>query len=146
MPAGLGQDSFAGINEQNREIGTGRASCHVAGILLMAWRIGNDERPLWCGNITVGNIDGDSLLALGLKPVHKQREVDIVGVSAVLLRVALKCRELIVENEALLIKQAANERRFAIVDRAASKQPQSRQSSGAGFDVRAYFRGREHQK
>src|SRR6202045_3346276 len=122
MPAGLGQEALARVDEQNREIGARRAGCHVAGILLMAGRVGDDKGTFRARNITIGDIDRDPLLALGLEPVHEQREVDIVAIGAVFSGVALERRKLIVENEALLVEQAADQRRFAVIDRAASEE------------------------
>jgi hypothetical protein len=44
-----------------------------------------------------------------------------------LLGIALQRREMVVENQLLLIEQAADQRRFAVVDRAASQQAKGRQ-------------------
>ena len=126
MAAGLGQEALARIDEQDREIGAGRAGCHVAGILLMAGRVGDDEGTFRGRNIAIGDIDRDPLFALGLEPVHEQCEVDIAAVGAMPPRIALERFKLIVEDKALLVEQAADQRRFAVVDRAASEQSERR--------------------
>ena len=42
------------------------------------------------GEIAIGDVDRDALLALGLEPVDQQREIDVVAGRAVLLRIALR--------------------------------------------------------
>ena len=41
----------------------------------MARRVGDDELALVGGEVAVGHVDGDALLALGLQAVHQQRQV-----------------------------------------------------------------------
>jgi hypothetical protein len=75
MAAGLFQQAGAGIDQQDRQIGGRGAGCHVAGILLVAGRVGDDEGALVGGEIAIGDIDGDALFALGLQTVEQQREI-----------------------------------------------------------------------
>jgi len=49
---------------------------HVARVLLRAGGVRDDEFPARGGEIAVGHIDGDALLALCAKTVGEQREVD----------------------------------------------------------------------
>ena len=64
-----------------------------------------------------------------------------------LRRVALERGELIVENEALLVEQAADQRRFAVIDRAAGEQPEGRKRWRASrAEAERGCEGVEHQK
>ena len=124
MAARLRQQALARVDQQDREIGVGGAGRHVAGVLLVAGRVGDDERALLGGEIAIGDVDGDALLALGLEPVDQQREVDVGAGGAVLARVLLQRGELIVEDQLLLVEQAADQRRLAVVDGAAGEEAQ----------------------
>jgi hypothetical protein len=53
-------------------IGGRGAGDHVAGILLVAGRVGDDELALVGGEEAVGDVDGDALLALGGEAVDQQ--------------------------------------------------------------------------
>ena len=90
MPARLRQKALARIDQQDREVRVRGAGRHVAGILLVAGRIGDDERAFRRREIAVGDVDRDALLALRLEAVDEEREVDIGAGRAVLLRVALE--------------------------------------------------------
>ena len=112
VAAGLGQQPLARIDKQNRKIGAGGAGRHVAGILLVAGRVGDDERAPRRRDIAIGDIDRDALFALGLEPIDEQREVDVVAVGSMPARIAFERGELIVENEALLVEQTADQGRL----------------------------------
>ena len=77
MPARLRQQALARVDQQDREIGVRGAGGHVAGILFVAGRVGDDERTLFRREIAIGDIDSDALLALGLEAVDQQREIDV---------------------------------------------------------------------
>ena len=72
----LRQHALARIDQHDRQIGRTRARDHVARVLLVSRRVGNDELALRCGEIAVGNVDGDALLALGKQTVGQKRKVD----------------------------------------------------------------------
>ena len=86
MAPGLRQHALARIDQHHGQIGVGGAGRHVARVLLMARRVGDDEAALVGGEEAIGDIDGDALLALGLQPVDQQREIDVVAGGAVLAR------------------------------------------------------------
>src|SRR2546426_116209 len=52
---------------------------HVAGVLLVSGSVGDDELAPGRGEIAVGDVDGDALLALRLEPVGEQRQVEEIG-------------------------------------------------------------------
>jgi len=65
--------------------------------LLVPGRIGDDKGTPRRGEETVGDVDGDALLALGFQAVDQQCEVDVVALSADLLAVAFQGVELVVK-------------------------------------------------
>ena len=65
MPSGLGQNSPARIDEDDGGIGRRGTRDHVAGILLVTWRIGYDELALLSREEPVRHVYRDPLLAFG---------------------------------------------------------------------------------
>ena len=126
VPVGLGQQALARVDQQDRQIGVRGAGRHVAGVLLVSGRVGDDERTPRRGEIAVGDVDGDALFALGLEAVDEQREIDLLPDRAVLLRITFERGELILEDQLLLVEQAADQRRLAVVDGATGEQAQRR--------------------
>ncbi len=88
MATGLGLHAVAGVHQDDRQVAGGGTGSHVASVLLMTGGVGNDELALGGREVTVGDINGDALLALGLQAVDQQRQVDIVTGGADLLRIA----------------------------------------------------------
>ena len=76
MAPGLGEDAVLGIDQEDGEIGARRASRHVAGVLDVAGGVGDDEAALLGGEIAIGDIDGDALLALGGQAIDDKGVVD----------------------------------------------------------------------
>ncbi len=76
VTAGLGEDAFAGVHKNNGDIRGGSAGGHVAGVLLVARRVGNDELAVSGGEVAVGYVDGDSLLPLGAQAVGELGKID----------------------------------------------------------------------
>jgi hypothetical protein len=68
VAAGLRQHALARVDQDDREVGGGGAGDHVAGVLLVARRVGDDELALVGAEVAVGDVDGDALLALGGRP------------------------------------------------------------------------------
>ena len=81
---GLRQQALARVDQQDGEIGVGGARHHVAGVLLVTGRVGDNEVAARRREVAIGDVDGDALLALGLKPVDQQREIDVLAGRAVL--------------------------------------------------------------
>ena len=72
----LGQHALARVDQDHRQVGGRGAGDHVARVLLVARRVGDDELAPLGGEEAVGDIDGDALLALGGQAVDQQREID----------------------------------------------------------------------
>ena len=78
MAPALLDQPVAGIDEHERNVGGGRAGDHVARVLNVARRVGDDELATRRREVAVRDIDGDALFAFGPQPIGEQREVDVV--------------------------------------------------------------------
>src|SRR3990172_147000 len=67
-----GEGGVRGVKQDDGEVGGGRAGDHVAGVLLVARGVGDDEAAAGRGEVPVGHVDGDALLALGLEAVGEE--------------------------------------------------------------------------
>ena len=108
--------------EHDREVRGGGAGDHVARVLNVAGRVGDDELAPRRGEVAVGDVDGDALLALGAQAVGQQRQVDL-GVAAPAAG-PLDGGELVLEDALRVVQQAADERALAVVDRAGGGEAQ----------------------
>ena len=115
MALGLFDDAFAGIDQNNGEVGGGGACDHVARVLDMARRIGNDEFPARRGKVAVGHIDRDALLTLGAEAVGEESQIHNGIASAA--RAFLDGYELVLENTLGVVEQASDESGFAVINR-----------------------------
>ena len=79
VPPRLDADAVARVHQQNRHVGGRGAGGHVARVLLVPRRVGQDELAARGGEIPVRDVDRDPLLALRLEAVGEQREVDRPG-------------------------------------------------------------------
>ncbi len=75
VAAGLFDDAVAGVDQDDGEFGGGGAGDHVAGVLHVAGGVGEDEAAAGGGEVAVGDVDGDALLAFGAEAVGQQGEV-----------------------------------------------------------------------
>lgn len=91
----LRDDSRTGVDQDDSEVGRRAAGYHVARVLLVARRVGDDELALVRGEVSVGHVDGDALLALGLQSVAEQGVVDVVAGVAHTFAVAFQGGELV---------------------------------------------------
>jgi len=124
VPLGLGQHALARVDQDDGEVGGGRAGHHVAGILFVARRIGDDELALFGCEKAIGDVDGDALFPLGGEAVDEQGEVDLLPLCAHPLAVGLQRGELILKDHLAVVKQAADQRGFAVIDAAAGDETQ----------------------
>ena len=122
VAARLRQHAFARINEDDRQVGGRGGGDHVARVLLVAGGIGNDVFARAGGEITVSDVDGNALFALGLQTVGEQREVD--GFHAALLRGALDGVQRVDQDGLGVVEQAADQRALAVIDAAAGEKAQ----------------------
>ena len=71
-------DALARVDEDQREVGGRRAGDHVARVLHVAGRVGDDELAPRRREVAVRDVDRDALLALGPQAVGEQREVHVL--------------------------------------------------------------------
>ena len=118
------EHALARVDQDHGEVGGGRAGHHVAGVLLVAGRVGDDELALLGGEEAVGHIDGDALLALGGQPVDQEREVDLLSLGADPPAVRLQGRQLVLEDHLGVVEQPPDQGGLAVVHRAAGDEAQ----------------------
>ena len=116
------EHTLARVDEHEREVGGRRAGHHVARVLHVARRVGDDELATRRREVAVRDVDRDALLALGAEAVGEQREVRVVE-AAVAAR-ALDRFELVLEDLLGLEQQPADQRALAVVDRAGGREAQ----------------------
>ena len=112
----LRADAVARVDQQDRDVGRRRAGRHVARVLLVAGRVGEDELAPRGREVAVGDVDRDALLALGAQAVGEQREVDRPG--GAVLRRLLDRVHLILVDRPRVVEQPADQRALPVVDAA----------------------------
>ena len=122
MPAGLRDDTLAGIDEQDDQARSGCAGHRVAGVLHMPWRVGQHKRTRRSGEVAVGDIDRDALLAFGAQTVDEQRQIRLI--EALVDRGAGDRVDLVGQYGLGVVQQPADEGRLAVVHTAGSGQTQ----------------------
>ena len=113
VTTGLLQHTLAGVDEHNGQVGRRRARHHVARVLNVAWGVGDDELASGGGEVAIGDVDGDALLALGPKPIREKGQVHLF--EAALEAGLLDRFELVLEDRLGVVEQAADERALAVV-------------------------------
>lgn len=124
MAPGLSQHTAARIYHHHGHIGGGGTSDHIAGVLLMAGRVGHDELALVGREEAVGHIDGDALLALCGQTIDEQREVQLAALRADFLGVRNQCFHLILKQHLGFVQQASDQRALAVIHAAAGDEAQ----------------------
>ncbi|MCY1523055.1 hypothetical protein D9M68_579380 [compost metagenome] len=124
VPAGLGLHAITGVDQDDGQVAGGRAGGHVAGVLLMAGGVGDDELALGGAEVAVRHVDGDALLALGLQAVDQQRQVDVVTGGADFLRIAGDGFQMVFVDHLGVVQQAPDQGALAVVDVAAGEEAQ----------------------
>jgi hypothetical protein len=115
VPPRLGQHALAGIDQDDGEVRRRGSGDHVARVLLVPRRVGEDEAALADVEKAVGDVDGDALLALSGQAVDQEGHVG----RTVDLRQAC---HLVRGDGTGVVQQAADQGRLAVVDRAAGDQ------------------------
>ncbi len=116
MPAGLLDDAVTGVDQDDRQVGGGSAGDHVARVLDVARAVGDHEIAVRGGEVAVGDIDRDALLALGPQTIREQRQVDVIVATSLADRGDVL--ELILEDRLGIVQQATDQGRLAVVDAA----------------------------
>ncbi|MNQ98050.1 hypothetical protein D3C85_1137240 [compost metagenome] len=141
----LGRHALDRIHQHDRCVAGRGAGGHVARILLMPRRIGDDEAAARRRHIAIGHVDGDALLALGLEPIQQQGVVQIGAVGAEAAGVAFQRRQLILGHLPRLEQQPPDQGRLAVVHGAAGQEAQQVAFLAPGFRRKGRH-GAVHQK
>jgi len=141
VPAGLGQQALARIHQHHRQVRGGCAGGHVAGVLLVAGAVGDDELAPFGAEEAIRDVDGDALLPLRGQAIDQQREIELAALGAVPAAVRFQRGDLVVQQQFGVVQQAPDQGALAVVHAAAGDEPQ--QALGfvllqVGGDVRGH--------
>ena len=117
MASALLDDSLTGVDQDDREVGRRGSGDHVAGVLHMAGSVGDDELAVRGRKVAVGDIDGDSLLALGAESVGEICQIDLAATGDV--RGAFEGFDLVLHERLGVVEETSDQGRLAVVDGAA---------------------------
>ena len=121
MPSRLRQNSLTSIGKQDSKFRGRCATCHVTRVLLVAGCVGHNERPARGRKVTIGYVDGDALLPLGLEPIDEKSEVNAAS-RPITLTVLFDGPKLIIWNQITIVKEPANQSALAVIDAAARQE------------------------
>src|SRR5215469_11064489 len=76
MAARLDREAASSIAKNDGQLGSGRSRRHVSRVLFVPRSVGQDELAFRSGEVAIGNVNRDALLAFGAKAVGQQREID----------------------------------------------------------------------
>ena len=122
VPAGLLGETLARVDEDQAEVGGGGTGDHVAGVLNVARGVGDDELAVGGGEVAVGHVDGDALLALGAQAVGQQGQIGVVVTPG--HAGCLDGLELVGEDRLRVEQQSTDQGRLSVVDRAGCGEPE----------------------
>ena len=109
MAARLLKNAFAGIDKQDSEVSGRSAGRHIAGVLFVARRVGDNEFAFLGSEIAIGDIDRDALLALGGEAINQQGEINLFALRAHAAGLSLKRFHLIFEDLTGIVQEAADQ-------------------------------------
>ena len=110
---------MTGIDQHDRDVGGGGTRHHVAGVLRVPWRVGDDEAAVRRGEVAMCDVDRDALLALGSQAVGQQCKVALAV--AVPPAGLLDRSELILEHGLGVVQETTDQRALAVVDAAGGR-------------------------
>jgi hypothetical protein len=84
--------------------------------------VGDDELAPLGGEVAVGDVDGDALLALGLQAVDQQREVELAPGRAAARALAPDRGELVLVDTPRVVEQAPDQGALPVVDAPAGEE------------------------
>ena len=126
----LGQQALPRVHQDHRQVRGGRPGDHVARVLLVPGCVRDNVTPPRGGEVAVGHVDGDALLALGGKTVDQEGEVEGAALRARLSRIGGERRQLVVRHRTRVVQQAADQGGLAVVHRPAGDEAQQVRRGG----------------
>ena len=143
VPAGLLEDTLAGVDEHDDGVRGGRAGHRVLGVLHVPGAVREDEAAPVRGEVAVGDIDRDALLALRAQAVGQQGEIDRFRAGGpftaepAVRRGAGDGVELVGEDRLRVVQEPAHQGGLAVVDGACGGEAEQRGGQRRGNEVRA---------
>ncbi len=122
VPPGLLDDPLARVHQQHRQLGGRGAGDRVPGVLHVTGSVGEHEGAFGRGEVPVGHIDGDALLALRAQAVHQQRQVR--GRQTAVRAGPPHGVELVGQHRLGVVQQPPDQSALAVVDGPGGGQPQ----------------------
>src|SRR5260370_2315134 len=146
MPPGLSQCAASGIDEDDGGMGVGGGGSHVARVLLVARGIGDDESALGRRKITIGNVEGAAVFALGAQAVGNERKID--GAVRTVDPAVLNRDQLVLVDSFGVVQQAADQGGLAVIHAAGCGKPQKVGAGGwpGGIQGERFSNCSRHQK
>ena len=132
VPAGLLEDTLAGVDEHDDGIRGGRAGHRVLGVLHVPGAVREDEAAPVGGEVAVGDVDGDALFPLGAQAVGQQGQVDGLDTGragpaeAAVRGGAGDGVELVGEDRLGVVQEPAHQGGLAVVDRPGGGEAEQR--------------------
>ena len=120
VTTGLFHDALARVDQHDGQVGGRIPRHHVPGVLDVAGGVGDDELPGRGGEVAVGHIDGDPLLALGPQTVGEEGQVGVLV--ATLAADALHRLQLVLEDGLGVEEQPTDQRALPVVHRSCRSQ------------------------
>ncbi len=149
MAVRLGKQALGGVDKNDRQVRRGSARGHVACVLFVARRVRNNEFAAGGAEVAVGNVNGDTLLALSAQTIGQQGEIE--RAAGAVDFAPLHRGDVIFINGLRIMQQAADQRGLAVVHAAGSGKAQQIFAQVALKKCRKAFRPfrsskRQHQK
>src|SRR5215831_10382579 len=113
VPMRLGEQALGGVHQNDRKIGRGGAGGHVARVLFVARRVRYDKLASRRAKVTVSDINGDSLFALGAQAIGQQRKIERPSRTVDLA--LLHRSDLVFVDGFRVMKQSPDQRGLAII-------------------------------
>ena len=117
VPPRLLDDAESRVHEHDGEVRHARAGDHVARVLHVPRRVRDDELAAWRGEVAVGHVNRDALLALGAEAVGEIGEIHLPAAGDV--RAAFERLHLVLHDRFGIVQEPADERGLAVVHGAA---------------------------
>lgn len=124
MAQRLDEHALARVDQDHGQIGGRCAGRHIACVLLVSGRVGDNKFAPGRREKPIGDINGNALLALGFQPVQQQGEVHFIARCPVLFRIPLEHGKLVIKDEPGIVQKPPDQRGFAVIDRSAGDQTQ----------------------
>ena len=108
VATGLGQYAGLRIDQDDGDVRGRCSGGHVARVLFVPRRVGDDELAVIRCEEPVGHINGDALLPFRSEAIDEQGKTNVAALGAMAFGVVGQRRNLILKNQLRLVEHAAN--------------------------------------